>query len=55
MTSRTRSGVASIAWYCRVQRIAAITGQLLSNAATCIATAASMPGATYATYETPSG
>ena len=53
--SRTRSGVASIAWYWRVQRIAAITGYVLSNEAICIPTAASIPGATNAMYEMPSG
>jgi hypothetical protein len=46
--------VASIAWYCRVQRIAARTGQLDSNTATCMHTAASIPGATKSRYGTPS-
>ena len=45
-TSRTRSGVASIAWYWRVHLIADRTGQLASNDASCIAVAASSPGAT---------
>ena len=44
--SRTRSGVASIAWYWRSHLIAESTGQLDSNVASCIAVAAMRPGAT---------
>ena len=44
--SPIRSGVASIAWYCRLHLIAESTGQLASNEASCIAVAASRPGAT---------
>ena len=53
--SRVPSGVASIAWYSRVHLTAAITGQLHSAAAICIATAASSPGATKSRYGMPSG
>ena len=53
--SRTRSGVASIAWYCRLHLIADSTGQLASNDASCIAVAASRPGATNSRYGTPAG
>ena len=45
-TSRTRNGVASWAWNCRVHRIPAITGYDDSKAAICMHTAASIPGAT---------
>ena len=51
MTSRTRSGVASIAWYWRSHLIADSTGQLDSNDAICIAVAAMRPGATNSRYE----
>ena len=44
-TSTTRSGVASIAWYCRFHLIAPITGYVDSKVAICIADAASSPGA----------
>jgi hypothetical protein len=46
MRSRTRSGVASIAWNWRVQRIAAMIGCEDSNVPICMAVAARMPGAT---------
>ncbi len=42
--SLVRSGVASIAWYSRVHRTAAITGQLHSAAAICIADRREQPG-----------
>ncbi len=44
-TSTTRSGVASIAWYCRFHLMAPITGYVDSNDVICIAEAASRPGA----------
>ena len=53
--SATRSGVASIAKYWRFHLIAPRTGKLDSIAATCIATAASIPGATKSRYGMPSG
>jgi hypothetical protein len=55
MMSRTPSGVASIARYCRVHLNDATTGHVDSPDATCIAVAASIPGATKSTYDTPSG
>ena len=47
MTSRTRNGLASIAWYCRSHLIAEKTGKVASNEASCMAVAAISPGATY--------
>ena len=55
MTSRTRSGDASMAWYCRSHLIAESTGQLDSKLAICIAVAAMSPGATNSRYEMPFG
>ncbi len=46
MTSRMRSGVASIAWNCRVHLIAAMIGYADSNDAICMHAAPSIPGAT---------
>ena len=54
-TSPTRSGLASMAWYCRLHLIADSTGQLASNDAICIAVAARSPGATNSRYVMPSG
>ena len=55
LTNRLDSGVASIAKYWRFHLIAPRTGKLDSIAATCIATAASIPGATKSRYGMPSG
>ena len=46
-------GVACIAWKIRLQSRPFITGKVASNAADCIAVAASNPGARKARYDTP--
>ena len=51
--SRTPTGVASMAWYCRCHLIAPSTGQAASPTPTCIAVATSIPGAMNSTYGTP--
>ena len=45
-SSRTRTGVATTAWYVRAQRMPAITGKLPSFVPICMARAAISPGAT---------